>query len=124
MTAQIPSVLIVDDNKDFCDSLFDCLDELDVQVNATHDPQTALFLAQSRDYDIALIDLKMPGTDGLTLFREMRSRHPRIRGILMTGYADDETEAAAVTNGFSTVLHKPIDFSQVISIVTPGASAT
>lgn len=124
MARNAPSVLIVDDNKDFCDSLFDCLDELHVDVNATHDPQTALFLAQSRDYDIALIDLKMPGMDGLALFREMRRRHPRLRGILMTGFAEEETESAAEANGFSTVLLKPVDFSQVVSMVSPDSSAT
>jgi len=124
MAAQVPSVLIVDDNKDFCDCLFDCLDDMDVDVNATHDPQTALFLAQSRAYEIALIDLQMPGMDGLTLFREMRRLHPRIQGILMTGFADEETETAAEANGFSAVLHKPIDFSKIVSIVMPGPSAT
>lgn len=124
MERKAQSVLIVDDNKDFCDSLFDCLDELDVDVNATHDPQTALFLAQSRDYDVALIDLKMPGMDGLTLFREMRQRHPRMRGILMTGFAEEETKTVAEARGFSAVLLKPVDFSQVVSMVTPGSSAT
>lgn len=120
MSALSPSVLIVDDNRDFCDSLFDCLEELDVDVNATHDPKTALYLAQSREYDIALVDQKMPGMDGLTLFREMRQMHPHMRGVLMTGSAQDETESDAEAIGFSTVLYKPIDFGEVIAMVSSG----
>ena len=123
MTTQPQSVLIVDDSKDFCDSLFDCLDEMDVDVNATHDPQTALYLAQSRDYDIALVDLNMPGRDGLALFREMRRLHPRMRGVLMTGFGEDRTELDAEAVGFSAVLHKPIDFAQVIEMVVPSSES-
>lgn len=121
MSPLSPSVLIVDDNRDFCDSLFDCLDELNVDVNATHDPKTALYLAQSREYDIALVDLTMSGMDGLTLFRELRQIHPRMRGVLMTGFAQDETELDAEAVGFSTVLYKPIDFGEVLAMVSSGS---
>ncbi len=121
MSSRPPSVLTVDDNRDFCDRLFDCLENLNVDANFTHDPKPALYLAQSREFDIALVDLNMPRMDGLTLFREMRQLHPRMRGVLMTGYAQAETERDAEAHGLSAVLHKPIDFDQVIAMVSSGS---
>ncbi|NQV23487.1 MAG: response regulator [Rhodopirellula sp.] len=114
MRNQLPSVLIVDDNRDFCDSLFDCIEAYGIDVNATHDPATALHLIQSTDYDVALLDFNMPGMNGLVLFSRMRQLHPKIHGILMTACVETGIEQAARQAGFRQVVSKPIDIGELL----------
>ncbi|MBI1313972.1 response regulator [bacterium] len=118
MSASLPSVLIVDDNQDFCASLFDCFEENGFDCTAAVDPLTALHLARQKPvYDIALVDLNMPGMDGLTLFREMQSAVPRMQGILVTAFAGNETGHSARDAGFQHVIQKPVGFPDLLDLV-------
>src|SRR5262249_12488518 len=65
-------VRVVDDDVAPCRNLSDILADLGYQVDTAHDGPQALELVRRRPYDVALLDLRMPGMDGLTLYREMR----------------------------------------------------
>src|SRR5438445_321145 len=67
-----PRILVVDDDVDTCRNLSDILTDLGYQVETAHDGLTALELVRRRPYEVALLDYKMPGMDGLTLYREIK----------------------------------------------------
>ena len=72
MNRDNPSILIVDDERDACLNLADIFTDLGYRVDIAHDGWSALELLQKRPYDVALLDLKMPGMDGLTLYRRIK----------------------------------------------------
>jgi two-component system, NtrC family, response regulator HydG len=84
MTKKTPSILVVDDEVDTCRNLSDILTDLGYRVDVAHDGFTALAMVRQKPYDVALLDLKMPGMDGLTLYREIKkgNRSPGFLGIL------------------------------------------
>src|SRR6185503_20608789 len=65
----------------------------------------------------ALLDLRMPGIDGLELFRQLRAIRPATVAIIVTAYAGAEAAAAAVHEGVRQVLPKPVDLSFLLSLI-------
>ena len=65
-------ILVVDDEVDTCHNLSDILTDLGYRVDVAHDGISALELVRRNAYDVALLDYKMPGMDGLTLYREIK----------------------------------------------------
>ena len=72
MKPEDTSILVVDDDVDTCDNLRDILTDVGYHVEVAHDGPSALELVRRRPYDLALLDLRMPGMDGVTLYREIR----------------------------------------------------
>ena len=124
MSQLLPTMLIVDDNEEFCASLFDCFEERGFEVDASIDAVTALFLNQSREYDVAVVNLNLPAMSGLTAFRRMRRVCPNLQGVLITETLNPGTAAEACQAGFNAVLAKPIDFSQLEQMVLDACGRT
>jgi two-component system, NtrC family, response regulator HydG len=72
MPPQEFSILLVDDDIDICANMADILGDLGYRVEAAHDGPSAPELVRNRPFDVALLDLRMPGMDGLTLYREIK----------------------------------------------------
>jgi two-component system, NtrC family, response regulator HydG len=111
------SILIVDDDLDTCSNLSDILTDLGYRVEVAHDGPSALALARDRHYDVALLDLKMPGMDGLTLYRELRRVRADTVAIIVTAYAGGGTAEEALAAGAWRVLAKPVDFPRLLGLV-------
>src|SRR3954452_3004856 len=90
------SILIVDDDLDTCSNLSDILTDLGYRTEVAHDGLSALALARARHYDVALLDLKMPGMDGLALYRELRRVRADTVAIIVTAYASGGTVEEAL----------------------------
>src|SRR4051794_30554462 len=90
------SILIVDDDLDTCSNLSDILTDLGYRVATAHDGPAALELVRHQHYDVALLDLKMPGMDGLTLYRAMRRLRADTVAIIVTAYAGSGTVEEAL----------------------------
>lgn len=117
MTSAKPSILVVDDDVDACRNLHDILSDLGYQVTVTHDGPSALVLMRQHHYDVALLDLKMPGMDGLTLYREIKRLRAGTVAIIVTAYASSATAAEALSAGARQVLAKPVDFYKLLPLV-------
>jgi two-component system, NtrC family, response regulator HydG len=117
MTAKIPSILVVDDEVDTCRNLSDILGDLGYRVDVAYDGPSALAMVRQRPYDVALLDLKMPGMDGLTLYREIKKLRAGTVAIVVTAYAAGETRAEALAAGAWQVLAKPVDFPRLLAFV-------
>jgi DNA-binding response OmpR family regulator len=112
-----PRILVVDDDRDICRNLSDILTDLGYQVDYAHDGLSALELVRQRPYDIALLDLKMPGMDGLTLYRRIKKQRAGTVSLLVTGYASPATAAEALAAGAWKVVAKPVDFPELLGLV-------
>jgi DNA-binding NtrC family response regulator len=106
-------LLIVDDELSVRDSLGKWFREEGYEV-ATADGATEALsrLAESR-WDLALVDIKMRGTDGIELQRRMREIDPELMVIIMTGYASVETAVAALKSGAYDYVTKPLDPDEI-----------
>jgi two-component system, NtrC family, response regulator HydG len=111
------SILVVDDEVDTCRNLSDILTDLGYQVDTAEDGFAALELVRKKSYDIALLDLKMPGMDGLTLYRELRKLCSSTVAIVVTAYASKATAAEALAAGAWQVLAKPVDVGRLLPLV-------
>ncbi|MBI3410333.1 MAG: response regulator [Planctomycetes bacterium] len=111
------SILVVDDEADTCRNLSDILTDLGYQVDVAHDGLAALELVRQKAYDVALLDLKMPGMDGLTLYREIKKLRAGTVAIVVTAYAGGETKAEALAAGAWQVVAKPVDFPKLLGLV-------
>jgi two-component system, NtrC family, response regulator HydG len=110
-------VLVVDDDPDICLNLSDILSDLGYHVDCAHDGPAALLLVAQRHYDVALLDLKMPGMDGLTLYREIKKRRAGTVSLLVTAYASAATAQEALSAGAWKVVAKPVDPRKLLSLV-------
>ena len=111
------SILVVDDEADTCRNLSDILTDLGYRVDIALDGFAALDLARKKHYDIALLDLKMPGMDGLTLYRELRKVRSSTVAIVVTAYASKATAEEALAAGAWQVLAKPVDLNRLLPLV-------
>src|SRR5262249_23952119 len=73
-------------------------------------------------YDVALLDLKMPGMDGLTLYREIKKLRADTVAIIVTAYATSAKADEALTAGAWQVLAKPVDFPKLLGLVDEALS--
>jgi CheY-like chemotaxis protein len=112
------SVLVVDDDVDTCRNLSDILTDLGYDVDTAHDGPSALELVKRRGYDVALLDYKMPGMDGLTLYREIKRLRGGTVGIVVTAYAKGNAAEEAVEAGAWQVLSKPVDLGRLLPLVS------
>jgi CheY-like chemotaxis protein len=111
------SILVVDDDVDTCANLADILADLGYSVDIAHEGLTALELIRRRPYDIALLDFKMPGMDGLMLCREIQRVRSGVVPVLVTAYAGGDTTEEAMNAGAWQVLAKPIDFPKLRALM-------
>lgn len=117
MERRHPSILVVDDEVDTCRNLADILGDLGYQVDIAYDGLTALERVRQKAYDIALLDLKMPGMDGVTLYREIKRLRSGTVAIIVTAYASSDTAEEALTAGAWHILPKPVDFPKLLKLV-------
>ena len=92
-------LLIVDDEPIVRDSLGKWFAEEGYEVGAAESASEALTKLAEGRWDLALVDIKMPGTDGIELQRRLREVDPQLIVIIMTGYASVETAVTALKNG-------------------------
>jgi DNA-binding NtrC family response regulator len=118
VTEQRPArILVVDDDPDICRNLSDILTDLGFHVDCAQGGVAALDLVAQRPYDVALLDLKMPGMDGLTLYREIKKKRAGTVSLLVTAYATPATAEEALAAGAWKVVPKPVDFAKLLSMV-------
>jgi DNA-binding NtrC family response regulator len=117
MKQRTASILVVDDEVDTCRNLSDILTDLGYRVDMAHDGPSALELVRRNSYDVALLDLRMPGMDGLTLYREIKKLRSGTVAILVTAYAGSDTAEQALAAGAWQILAKPVDFPKLLALV-------
>ena len=110
-------LLIVDDELSVRDSLAKWFGEEGYEVGTAENANEALTRVAEASYDVALVDIKMRGTDGIELQRRLHEIYPDMLVIIMTGYASVETAVAALKNGAYDYVNKPLDPDEIAHLV-------
>ena len=115
---ELPSkVLLVDDEKEFAQTLSERLISRDVGSHAVYDGQQALDLINDDRPDVMVLDLKMPGIDGIEVLRQTRKSHPNIEVIILTGHGTEEDRKACMELGAFAYLQKPTDIEKLSATI-------
>jgi two-component system response regulator HydG len=110
-------ILIVDDELSVRDSLGKWFQEEGYEVGTVENAGDALTCLAEHSWDVALVDIKMRGTDGIELQRRMHEIDPKLMVIIMTGYASVETAVTALKNGAYDYVTKPLDPDEIAHLV-------
>lgn len=110
MDFDIPSkVLLVDDEREFVQTLSERLMMRDMGSAVVYDGESALNLVQEDEPEVMILDLKMPGIDGIEVLRRVKAEHPNIQVIILTGHGSEKDRDVCMGLGAFAYLHKPVD---------------
>ena len=111
---KIPTrILLVDDEKDFVEMLSLRLNEVGEDVTPAYDGQMCLAVLEKDPFDIIILDIKMPGMDGIQTLKQIKARYPLVEVILLTGHGSAETAVEGMKLGAYDYLLKPADFDDL-----------
>jgi DNA-binding NtrC family response regulator len=115
------AVLVVDDEPGMRDTLVAILEHHGYQVSSAADGETAFSAVRGTAFDVVVMDVRMPGRDGVSVLEEMGEPPPQV--ILMTAYAhEDRLRAAARASAFA-VLYKPFETRRMLGLVADASRA-
>jgi len=107
-------VFIVDDDKDLAESLSIALEGTGCEVETAHSGEDAVKIFREKDFDIAFMDVKLPGMNGVESFLEIKKMRPGVKVVMMTGYSVEQLLEQALEHGAWGILHKPIDMKKLL----------
>ncbi|MFY9706544.1 MAG: response regulator [Desulfobacterales bacterium] len=107
-------VLLVDDEPDFTDTLVRRLGMRQLHVHGVYSGVAALDYTDRNPVDVVVLDVRMPGMDGIQTLREIKARHPLVEVIMLTGHANVEVAIEGMKLGAFDYLMKPIEIDQLL----------
>lgn len=107
-------VLVVDDEEDFLDPMVERLRTRGLHVLSATSGKEALDILGMSPVEVVVLDVKMPGMDGIETLREIKSRHSGVEVILLTGHADLENSILGMDQGAFDYLLKPADIDTLV----------
>ncbi len=110
-------VLVVDDNKDFTDSLDALLKERGYDITSVQEPRAALEEFRKKIYHVVLLDLKMPGMSGEELLKEFKHVDSDASVVIMTAYPSIESAVSTIKLDAAAYLTKPFEVEQCIAAI-------
>ena len=118
MSAQ---VLVVDDEPGMLETLTDILSAAGYQVTSASDGDSALAQIVGGNYDVVVMDVRMPGRDGVSVFMDSGAPPPPV--ILMTAYAVEERLRLARVEGVHAIVQKPFAPPYLLGLVADAVAA-
>ncbi|MBA7696938.1 Response regulator receiver protein [subsurface metagenome] len=116
-TANGELILVVDDDENLCANIKEVLSDKGYQVCVAYDGNTAIEKAKRNDFDVMLLDLKLPTLNGLQTYLSIRDFRPDVVAVIITGYSKEMSELIeqALHENIYTCLEKPISMDKLIS---------
>jgi DNA-binding response OmpR family regulator len=127
MAKETTKVLVVEDDPDFAESLMIALGVHDCEVDIARTGEEAIRKFQSICYDIAFMDIKLPGKNGVDSLTEIRGFCPGAQVVMMTGFSESSLLDQARQAGAVDILRKPFRLKEMFNIIdrlSKTASAT
>ncbi len=110
-------ILVVDDDTDAADSLAELFEMEGHEVQVAYSGDSAVSAYRDGDFDIAFMDIMMPGMNGVESFFEIRKMRPDAKVYMMTGFSVEQLIQQAIAHGAMGVLGKPIDLNRVLGVL-------
>ena len=110
-------VLLVDDEREYVTTLGERMQMRGFDPEIAFSGEQALKILESGLPDVMVLDLKMPGIDGLEVLRRVKKRYPQVQVIILTGHGSDRDEAAARRLGAFDHLQKPVDINDLVRVM-------
>jgi DNA-binding response OmpR family regulator len=107
-------VLLVDDEEEFVQALAERLKMRDLRSDTVFDGEEALSFVEDQEPDVMVLDLKMPGIDGMEVLRQVRKVYPNIQVIILTGHGTEKHEEEAKRLGAFDYLEKPVNLDVLV----------
>ena len=124
MNNKIYRILIVDDDQDILANLSDILNDLGYETDTATCGEDAIGKVEQFcpnqaqcQYDLCLLDFRMPGIDGVELYQKIRQFNPKLRAIMVTAFAGDDGIKRAIEAGTWQVLRKPVDITLLLETI-------
>ena len=115
---EMPSkVLLVDDEREFVQTLSERLIMRDMGPAVAYDGESALDLIKEDEPEVMIVDLKMPGIDGLEVLKKVKETRPDIEVIILTGHGHEEDRELCMRLGAFAYLQKPLDINELSEII-------
>lgn len=110
-------LMLVDDEEDFLNSLAKRLGKRDFDIATATEGKQAISLAKKEKFDVAILDMKMPGMDGMELLGILKKKHKFLEILILTGYGGIDSAVDATKLGAFAYLEKPCDFEKLIETI-------
>lgn len=111
------SVLVVDDDPGMTETMGDILSDAGFEVGIASDGYLAVEAVSEKEYDIILMDIRMPGIDGVETFKRVKRISPQARVVMMTAFAVEDLIRESCEEGAYAVLYKPFDIDRVFKVL-------
>ncbi len=111
-------LLLVDDEEEFVKALSERMEMRDLKSDVSLSGEQALKTMDEDLPDVMVLDLKMPGMDGMEVLRRAKKAYPGVQIIMLTGHGSEKDEKEARRLGVFEYLHKPVDIENLIQIAT------
>ena len=117
-------ILVVDDDADTRHNMADLFGDRGYVIETADNGDAALVKAQLQPYDLALLDLRMPGMDGLTLCQHLKGLQPPMITMIVTAYGGGDLDVRARAAGARHVVLKPVSFPMLIGLIEKALAFT
>ncbi len=107
-------VLLVDDEREFIEALSERLKMRDMDAKLALDGEEALAAVEGDEPDVILLDLKMPGMDGIEVLVRIKKAYPDVQVVMLTGHGTYEDGEQALRLGAYAYLQKPVDLERLV----------
>ncbi|MBW1767288.1 MAG: response regulator [Deltaproteobacteria bacterium] len=107
-------VMLVDDEVEFLDTLIKRMRKRNVDIAGVKSGEEALIALDQNQVDVVILDVRMPGMDGIEVLREIKRRYPLIEVIMLTGHANIEVAVQGMELGAFDYLMKPMDIDELL----------
>lgn len=117
MPGDVTKVLVVEDDRDFAESLVIALGMRNCQVEVAYSGEDAVRMFRDRSYDIAFMDIKLPGKNGVQSLAEILDFAPQAKVVMMTGFSETALLEQARRTGALDVLRKPFRMKELLGYI-------
>lgn len=107
-------LLIVDDEEGFAEVLSKRMARRGVDVASAASGEEAVKILRQREFDVAIVDLKLQGMDGIEILKVFKLMAPEMPVLMLTGHGSEEARTACMKLGAEGYLSKPIDFERLL----------
>ncbi len=111
------NMLVVEDEDIMREALSDYFSDVGHKVDTANNGDKALESLNLTDYNVMIVDLKLPGRDGLSVLKDIRTKNPKAKVIIITAYPSIETAKEAIRGGATDYLPKPIELDYLETII-------